>query len=174
MSVESQVPRRQCRVPSAEYRVHGLRRVITTVRASAVLLLFLADGLLAQDRRSVILATTTSTQDTGLLDSLVPRFERQCSCKVKTIAVGTGQSLALAGRGEADVVLVSTKDGTVIENLTGGFDTDWESFAINSEFVAGRSVAFDPRGDHVGFFGRTGKGRSFFLVSASIAPATGP
>jgi hypothetical protein len=68
--------------------------------------------------------------------------------------------------GEADVVLVSTKDGTVIENLTSGFDTEWESFAINSEFVAGRSVAFDPSGDHVGFFGRTGKGRSFFLVSA--------
>jgi hypothetical protein len=67
--------------------------------------------------------------------------------------------------GEADVVLVSTKDGAVIQNLTGGFDTEWESFAINSEFVAGRSIAFDPRGDHVGFFARTGKGRSFFLVS---------
>jgi hypothetical protein len=68
--------------------------------------------------------------------------------------------------GEADVVLVSTKDGAVIQNLTGGFDTDWESFAINSEFVAGRSLAFDPRGDQVAFFGRTGKGRSLFLVSA--------
>ena len=67
--------------------------------------------------------------------------------------------------GEADVVLVSTKDGTVIKNLTGGFDTQWESFAINREFVAGRSLAFDPQGDHVGFFGRTGKGRSFFLLS---------
>ncbi len=68
--------------------------------------------------------------------------------------------------GEADVVLVSLKDGTVIQNLTKGFDKHWESFAINSEFVAGRSVAFSPNGDHVGFFGRTGKGRSFFLVSA--------
>ncbi len=68
--------------------------------------------------------------------------------------------------GEADVVLVSTKDGTVIQNLTPGFDTDWESFGINSEFVAGRSIAFSPSGDYVGFFGRTGKGRSFFLVSA--------
>lgn len=54
----------------------------------------------------VILATTTSTQDSGLLDSLVPRFERRCRCRVKTIAIGTGQSLALAARGEADVVLV--------------------------------------------------------------------
>lgn len=60
----------------------------------------------AQATRSVILATTTSTQDSGLLDSLVPRFERHCRCRVKTIAIGTGQSLALGARGEADVVLV--------------------------------------------------------------------
>src|SRR5512143_3936141 len=67
--------------------------------------------------------------------------------------------------GEADVVLVSVKDGAVISNLTKGFDTAWESFAINRDFVAGRSLAFDPRGDDVGFFAKTGKGRSFFLVS---------
>jgi hypothetical protein len=67
--------------------------------------------------------------------------------------------------GEADVVLVSTRDGNVIQNLTSGFDSDWESLAINSEFVAGRTLAFDPTGDNVGFFGRTGKGRSFFLIS---------
>src|SRR2546427_4377436 len=53
----------------------------------------------------VILSTTTSTQDSGLLDVLVPRFERQTGYTVKTISVGTGQALALAARGEADVVL---------------------------------------------------------------------
>jgi tungstate transport system substrate-binding protein len=62
--------------------------------------------LSAAARRSpVILSTTTSTQDSGLLDVLVPRFERQTGYSVKTIAVGTGQALSLAGRGEADVVL---------------------------------------------------------------------
>jgi tungstate transport system substrate-binding protein len=60
----------------------------------------------ARTSRDVILATTTSTQDTGLLDSLVPRFEQTCGCRVKTIAVGTGRALALAARGEADVALV--------------------------------------------------------------------
>lgn len=60
----------------------------------------------ARTNRDVILATTTSTQDTGLLDSLVPRFEHTCGCRVKTIAVGTGRALALAARGEADVALV--------------------------------------------------------------------
>jgi tungstate transport system substrate-binding protein len=55
--------------------------------------------------RTVILATTTSTQDSGLLDVLVPLFEKQTGYSVKTISVGTGQALALAARGEADVAL---------------------------------------------------------------------
>jgi tungstate transport system substrate-binding protein len=53
----------------------------------------------------VILSTTTSTQDSGLLDVLVPLFEEKSGYSVKTIAVGTGQALALAARGEADVTL---------------------------------------------------------------------
>ncbi|MBI2554096.1 MAG: substrate-binding domain-containing protein [Candidatus Rokubacteria bacterium] len=57
-------------------------------------------------RAAVILATTTSTQDSGLLDVVVPLFEQNTGHTVKTIAVGTGQSLALGDRGEADVVLV--------------------------------------------------------------------
>ncbi|MDI6632023.1 MAG: substrate-binding domain-containing protein [Thermoanaerobacteraceae bacterium] len=56
--------------------------------------------------KDVILATTTSTVDTGLLDVLVPRFEEQTGYNVKTIAVGTGQALAMGERGEADVLLV--------------------------------------------------------------------
>ena len=55
--------------------------------------------------RTVILSTTTSTQDSGLLDVLVPMFEKQTGHSVKTISVGTGQALALAARGEADVTL---------------------------------------------------------------------
>ena len=56
--------------------------------------------------RAVIVSTTTSTQDSGLLDMLVPIFERKTGYTVKTASVGTGQALALAARGEADVVLV--------------------------------------------------------------------
>ena len=54
---------------------------------------------------TVILSTTTSTQDSGLLDVLVPMFERKSGFTVKTISVGTGQALVLAARGEADVTL---------------------------------------------------------------------
>jgi tungstate transport system substrate-binding protein len=53
----------------------------------------------------VILATTTSTRDAGLLDSLLPVFERQSGYRVKVIAVGSGQALAMGRRGDADVVL---------------------------------------------------------------------
>jgi tungstate transport system substrate-binding protein len=56
--------------------------------------------------KDVILATTTSTQDTGLLDVLVPVFETDSGYNVKVIAVGTGQALAMGERGDADVMLV--------------------------------------------------------------------
>jgi tungstate transport system substrate-binding protein len=56
--------------------------------------------------RNVILSTTTSTQDSGLLDVLIPRFEKQTGYMVKTVSVGTGQALALAAKGDADVALV--------------------------------------------------------------------
>jgi tungstate transport system substrate-binding protein len=59
----------------------------------------------APGSRTVILSTTTSTQDSGLLDVVVPLFEKQTGYSVKTISVGTGQALALAARGEADVTL---------------------------------------------------------------------
>ena len=56
-------------------------------------------------QQEIILATTTSVQDTGLLDVIVPIFAKQSGQRVKAVAVGTGQALALAGKGEADVVL---------------------------------------------------------------------
>src|SRR5512146_2341959 len=55
--------------------------------------------------REILLATTTSTRDAGLLDSLLPLFERETGYRVKVVAVGSGQALALGRRGDADVVL---------------------------------------------------------------------
>lgn len=60
----------------------------------------------APANRELILATTTSTQDSGLLDVLIPLFEQQTGYHVKTVSVGTGAALALGAHGEADVVLV--------------------------------------------------------------------
>jgi tungstate transport system substrate-binding protein len=56
--------------------------------------------------KSLILATTTSTQDSGLLDELLPAFTRDSGWQVKTLAVGSGQAIELGRRGEADALLV--------------------------------------------------------------------
>jgi tungstate transport system substrate-binding protein len=56
--------------------------------------------------KTIILATTTSTQDSGLLDVLLPVFEKKTGFFVKTIAVGSGQAMAMGQKGEADVLLV--------------------------------------------------------------------
>jgi len=65
---------------------------------------------LALAQQEVILATTTSVQDTGLLDVIVPIFEKETGYRLKAVAVGTGQALAMAARGEADVVLAHAPD----------------------------------------------------------------
>jgi len=79
------------------------------ILALAIGLIGLGSGL-ARAGQAVILSTTTSTQDSGLLDVLVPLFEKQTGSVVKVISVGTGQALALAGKGEADVALVHAPD----------------------------------------------------------------
>jgi tungstate transport system substrate-binding protein len=88
----------------------GFRCVVTL---AALLLLLLAGQALPAAGvagTAVILSTTTSTQDSGLLEVLVPLFEKQTGYVVKTISVGTGQALALAAKGEADVCLVHAPD----------------------------------------------------------------
>lgn len=71
--------------------------------------IFTAYGAVSKSR-NIILSTTTSTEDSGLLDVLVPLFEKQTGYSVKTVSVGTGQALALAAKGDADVVLVHAPD----------------------------------------------------------------
>jgi len=56
--------------------------------------------------KELILATTTSTYDTGLLDMIIPEFEDAYPYRVKTIAVGSGEALEMGKRGDADVLLV--------------------------------------------------------------------
>ena len=82
----------------------GAYRLGTLVAALALFMLlpFAACG----SGDVVILATTTSTQDSGLLDVLVPAFEDASGYHVKVIAVGSGQALAMGSRGDADVLLV--------------------------------------------------------------------
>lgn len=71
---------------------------------------FAAVGNADAQQKSLILATTTSTQDSGLLDVLIPLFEKKTGYFVKTIAVGSGQAMAMGQKGEADVLLVHSPD----------------------------------------------------------------
>jgi tungstate transport system substrate-binding protein len=82
------------------------RWLMTWALLAAVLTASSAGPVAWAQSKVVIVSTTTSTQDSGLLDVLVPMFERRTGYTVKTVSVGTGQALALAARGEADVVLV--------------------------------------------------------------------
>ncbi len=75
-------------------------------RYGLVCLLVLVAGCSSHPAETLTLATTTSTQDSGLLDVLLPLFRAKTGIEVKATAVGTGQALELGRRGDADVLLV--------------------------------------------------------------------
>ena len=98
--------------------------------------------------RDVILGTTTSTQDSGLLDVLVPVFEQQTGYQVKAISVGTGHALALGERGEADVLLVHAPESEK-RWMDAGHGLDRLLVMYNDFVVLG------PAGDPAGLAGAT-------------------
>ncbi len=79
------------------------RRVAVVVGLAAVLALA---GMGCGGKKEIIVASTTSTQDSGLLDVLLPMFEKESGYNVKLVAVGSGQALAMGDRGDADALLV--------------------------------------------------------------------
>ncbi len=81
----------------------------------------------------IILATTTSTQDSGLLDELVPTFEQKTGYVVKTIAVGTGQALKMGQRGDADVLLVHAPAAEMV--LMDSGDAIDRRLVMHNDFV---------------------------------------
>jgi tungstate transport system substrate-binding protein len=95
------------------------------------------------EANTLIIATTTSLQDSGLLDFLIPKFESQYSIKVKTLAVGTGEAIALGKRGDADILLVHNKE-MELELLNSGFASKREELFYNYFILVGPSQ--DPAG----------------------------
>ena len=80
--------------------IHAMLFVLT------VIFILAAWSPVQAQQKNIILSTTTSTQDSGLLDVLIPIFEKKTGYFVKTIAVGSGQAMAMGQKGEADVLLV--------------------------------------------------------------------
>ncbi len=88
-----------------------MRRSFYTVVLALIIVGFCPiSGFSAPAEKNIILATTTSTQDTGLLDVLIPDFQKKTGYFVKTIAVGSGQAMAMGQKGEADVLLVHSPE----------------------------------------------------------------
>jgi tungstate transport system substrate-binding protein len=90
-------------------------------------------GMAAPKQKNIILATTTSTQDTGLLDVLIPIFEKETGYFVKTIAVGSGQAMAMGQKGEADVLLVHSPDAEK-KFIADGFGVN-RMLVMHNDFV---------------------------------------
>jgi tungstate transport system substrate-binding protein len=113
--------------------------------------------------KDIILATTTSTQDSGLLDVLIPAFEKASGHTVKTVAVGSGQALKMGEEGNADVLLVHSPaaERTLVE---GGFGVDRTLVMHNSFLVVG------PAADAAGIKGMTSVPDAFAKVAGT--PAT--
>src|SRR5262245_34603454 len=104
--------------------------------------LVIATPALAQDR-SIVVASTTSTQDSGLFGHILPIFKQKTGIDVKVVAQGTGQALDTARRGDADVVFVHAKAAEE-KFLAEGFGVKRYPVMYNDFVVVG--PASDPAG----------------------------
>ena len=115
-----------------------MKRIISLV--TVVTLLVWGTAALAASK-TIILATTTSTQDSGLLDLLVPAFEKESGFQVKTISVGSGQAMKMGEKGEGDVLLVHSPDAEK-KFMTDGFGNTRRLVMHNDFIIVG--PAADP------------------------------
>jgi tungstate transport system substrate-binding protein len=115
-----------------------------------------APAALPTERAGLVLATTTSTEDSGLLDVLVPAFERKTGYRVKAVAVGTGGALQLGEEGNADVVLVHAPE-LELEYLKRGVLID-RRLVMHNDFVL-----VGPPGDPAGIRSQGAAGAAIAL-----------
>ncbi|MEC1718214.1 ABC transporter substrate-binding protein [Schinkia azotoformans] len=113
-------------------------------------------------KKDFVLATTTSTQDSGLLDVLVPMFEEQTGFMVKTIAVGTGKALEMGQNGEADVLLVHAPESEQ-PLVDSGVVTNYQLVMHNDFIVVG------PKEDPAGIKGLTSTVEAFKKIAENNA-----
>ncbi len=131
-------------MPDRAYRLGAKWTWIAAVLVIAlVVTAFIIMGSGDEDKEELVMATTTSTYDSGLLDVLIPEFERETGIEVKVIAVGTGQALRLGEAGDADVLLVHAPDQE-IEFVEAGHGIYRLRVMYNSFFIVG--PASDPAG----------------------------
>lgn len=116
-----------------------------------------------EDRTELILATTTSTQDTGLLDEWVPMFEEEDPYSVKVVAVGSGAALDMARNGEADVLLVHSP-ASEEQLVAEGFGIERAAVMHNDFIIVG------PPSDPAGIKGMTDASDAFTKIAETQSP----
>jgi tungstate transport system substrate-binding protein len=120
-------------------------------------------ALAAEEAKTVILATTTSTQDSGLLDVLLPLFEKETGYFVKTVSVGSGQAMAMGRKGEADVLLVHSPADEL--KLTE------DGFGVNRRLVMHNDfIVVGPPADPAKIKGVKSSKEAFKLIADKSAP----
>ena len=114
------------------------RGIFTILLAIVALVIILSMTPVQAQEKTIILATTTSTQDSGLLDVLLPVFEKKTGYFVKTIAVGSGQAMAMGQKGEADVLLVHSPAAEK-KFIADGFGINRKIIMHNDYIIVGSS-----------------------------------
>src|SRR5262245_30851806 len=138
-----------------------VRRGAALVGALAIA--FLGAVTHADDTRSIRLASTTSVENSGLLGQILPNFTKETGIEVHVLAQGTGQALATAARGDADLVLVHDPEAEE-KFIADGHGVDRRQIAWNDFIVVG------PRSDPA----HVGGGRDAVAAFTAIAEARAP
>ena len=131
--------------------------------APVVLAVLLITSLACSSEDELILATTTSTQDSGLLYVLIPMFEDQYDYKVKTIAIGSGQALEMGARGEADVLLAHSPKAEE-DFMAAGNGESREAVMHNDFIIVG------PEDDPAGIADAASAAEAMALIAEAEAP----
>jgi tungstate transport system substrate-binding protein len=119
-------------------------------------------GEAAEDAVRVILATTTSTADSGLLAYLLPDFETANNAKVEVVAVGSGQAMAIGKNGDADVLLVHDRPAED-KFVADGWGVNRQDVMYNDYVIVG------PESDPAGIKGMTDAAAAFAKIAAAKA-----
>lgn len=113
--------------------------------------------------QTLILATTTSTYDSGLLDNLLPDFEGRYNAKVEVIAVGTGQAIKTAEQGDADIILVHAR-AREDKFVADGYGVNRQDVMYNDFVIIG------PEEDPAGIKGMTDAAAALAKIAEAQTP----
>jgi tungstate transport system substrate-binding protein len=140
-----------------------LRRMFLSGLGAAILGAGLWPAPTLADERFIVVASTTSTQDSGLFDYLLPLFTKKTGIEVRVVAKGTGQAIDLAKKGDADVLFVHDKKSEE-KFVADGFGVKRFEVMYNDFIIVG------PQADPAGIKGASDAPAALAKIAAAAAP----